>query len=30
MHYCSEECYDVDLQTILPHYRFYYDCELHQ
>lgn len=26
MHYCSPEPFDVDVGTILPHYRFYYDC----
>jgi len=26
LHYCSEDPYDVELQAILPHYRFYYDC----
>ncbi|GLI69412.1 hypothetical protein VaNZ11_014019 [Volvox africanus] len=26
MHYCSEQPFDADVKTILPHYRFYYDC----
>eukprot|EP00803_Ostreobium_quekettii_P010288 evm.model.scf_1207.2 EVM.evm.TU.scf_1207.2 scf_1207:3179-9035(+) len=26
MHYCSEDPFDTDLETIEPHYRFYYDC----
>lgn len=26
MHFCSEELYDSELETIAPHYRFYYDC----
>lgn len=25
-HYCSEEPFDEDLQELLPHFRFYYDC----
>lgn len=26
MHYCTEEPFDTDVQAIMPHYRFYYDC----
>lgn len=26
MHYCTEDPFDVDVQAIMPHYRFYYDC----
>jgi len=26
MHYCSSETLDEDLTTLLPHFRFYYDC----
>eukprot|EP00793_Prasinoderma_coloniale_P005039 PRCOL_00000800-RA len=25
-HLCTEETFDANLQEILPHYRFYYDC----
>lgn len=26
MHYCTEDPFDTDVETIMPHYRFYYDC----
>lgn len=26
MHYCSEDPMDTDLEVIVPHFRFYYDC----
>eukprot|EP00894_Picocystis_sp_ML_P005244 jgi/Pico_ML_1/55761/g1405.t2 len=26
MHYCSDKVYDEELNELLPHYRFYYDC----
>ncbi|KAF6259934.1 flavo protein [Scenedesmus sp. NREL 46B-D3] len=26
MHYCTDEPFDTDVQAIMPHYRFYYDC----
>ena len=25
-HYCTEEMFDTDLQAVMPHYRFYYEC----
>lgn len=25
-HYCTEDMFDTDLQAVLPHYRFYYEC----
>jgi hypothetical protein len=25
-HYCSPDPWDTDVQAVLPHYRFYYDC----
>lgn len=25
-HYCTEDPWDTDVQAMLPHYRFYYDC----
>lgn len=25
-HYCAEEAFDTELETLSPHYRFYYDC----
>jgi len=26
MHLCAADPFDTDLQHVLPHYRFYYDC----
>ncbi|GAX73438.1 hypothetical protein CEUSTIGMA_g890.t1 [Chlamydomonas eustigma] len=26
MHYCTDQPFDVDVKSIMPHYRFYYDC----
>eukprot|EP00775_Hariotina_reticulata_P004852 gene4852-5099_t len=26
MHYCTEDPFDTDVEAIMPHYRFYYDC----
>jgi flavorubredoxin/flavin reductase (DIM6/NTAB) family NADH-FMN oxidoreductase RutF len=26
MHYCSDDCFDTDLKTIEPDFRFYYEC----
>eukprot|EP01025_Chloroclados_australasicus_P001332 TRINITY_DN10365_c0_g1_i3.p1 TRINITY_DN10365_c0_g1~~TRINITY_DN10365_c0_g1_i3.p1 ORF type:complete len:641 (+),score=84.75 TRINITY_DN10365_c0_g1_i3:113-2035(+) len=26
MHLCAQDPFDTDLQNVLPHYRFYYDC----
>lgn len=25
-HYCTEDVFDQNLEVIMPHYRFYYDC----
>lgn len=25
-HYCTEDPFDVDVDALKPHYRFYYDC----
>ena len=25
-HFCSEDVFDSDLNALMPHYRFYYDC----
>lgn len=26
MHYCTTDVYDEQLDALVPHYRFYYDC----
>jgi len=26
LHFCTEDPFDTDVQQIMPHYRFYYDC----